>query len=775
VKKAEMSISVPHQFVDASPVQPASSSYMDVMKRSFEMAGERIGTVVEIEALRNKRRDVGYMAEDGTTKLRGSSKDTDALYGEAWVADFVARHTQLDASPHMNFVRILTGMSNSARQTFIDESLVNRATAARIEAAQRLVKDLIARQTERDTTGSSISEQALLLTAANESLRALQLQLMAIQFAQKEFIDLVDSESTKEMATQILNPPAELFPQLVYRLVALGWPDWLKEAPERLIQVITAAINNAGAVENPAMPLIGRVVFFVKALEASADKVSIKTAMLENKLVNFRPGCEYNTDPYLYYRDLALLSPLFAPGTNSITLFSEISLVLYAHLNKMRRRAGLEDDMELDRPLRKKAQAAARGQPRTRNIDGEDVVFDLGDDALEYMADDENIGLYTKEQLAAARSKLATNTDPKRTLVLVEALLQPFVFAFLPLAFFTIPEDEVTINAGLAGKGSIVTTLEGAEAVPSITWILEKTLAAFAQNAAVRALLSTAVTDTLFVSDTQSRRYQSWAIEALTVETKVLSAFAACAVAFADAERPLAGVTPRKLAALRKFLENPSAGAKEAYEVFTRSLLTRRSDEANYAPILSTSSAQTFYVLIKSADSAPLESRISAAKTRADQQQALYDTLLQQRSQRIEAGKQEVVMTLQQALTDNYVPTAGVALSPMNSGLIFYTDVTIAAMSAAHDMLSLYVPCLIRQYATSDALIVSDAYCQAFAGLVNSQVRLADVRNPTSYRQTVHETRARNQAVSALNNIRMICGQDRSIRHVQGCTCLFRS
>jgi hypothetical protein len=767
-------ISVPHRAPVRDEVSRVDDTYMNSLKRGFEMAGERVQSVVEITPLRDKRRDVGYMAEDGTTKLRGAANQESDLYGEEWLKDFVERIAKLDADPHINFVRILTGMANVARETFINESLENRATAARIEQARRLVNEIRAKQSASDSSGSSVADQKKRWDDARAKVDALAAKIDAVESTRANFLALVDDEDNKRLANRIIEVQGDAAADVMQRLVRhLAWrygAQWQQNAPEAIIQLAVSLVNQQlgprgdQAVKNN-MPLAARVVMFLKTAQVAESMIDAKNALMETKAVKFRVNSDYAADAYLFYRDLSLLTQLV--GDIDVARFDKMSFVLYAHLNKMRRRYGLDEEMNLRRPVPERVPRAVPA-----------VVLD--DDALEDIGDG-NTQLYTPAELATAQSAKNKNDNPRATLDLLDALLQPFVYAFLPLAFFVDRDAPLVKEAGIG----VPVTVETENDVPlprePVLDLLGKTVAVFGLDFANSVAAINEILPSVFQpSQAMKKRYQDAAIKTLVVERGILRAFAETVTAYADAAVAVSGITPLKLAALRGYLAD-ARKSEEAYDVFTRTLLATRParlDEAN--SLLRTDSAMQFYRTFRSDISrdSSVSTQLAAvdAIERKDEEEQLkiYVALETQRRERIEANQEKVALTLQQALVDNYVPTASVALSPMNSGLLFYTDVTISALSAAYSILQQHVPCVVRNFRSSDQLIVSDEYSHAYAALVNSQVRLADTRNPTTYRQTVHETRARLQARSALDQFRQVCGADKGIRHVQGCTCLFR-
>jgi hypothetical protein len=768
-------ISVPHEVEPSDMLMHSNRDYVQTLKRGFDLAGERVTSVVEVKDVREKRRKDGYLPEDGTFVLRGSEKESDKndLYGEKWVQEFVARQLALDMDPHMNFVRLLAGMANDPLQTFIDESLVNRATAAKIERAERVLEDLRRKQQERDASESTINEQQARLVDSQKKRDELASQLLRAQFTANQFVNLVNSEVAIEQANFIkgannVNDTQQqvLFNNLVRGLARRYGSSWRTNAIEYMVGQLTLTINRRQPAANVKdnMPLNVRVAFFVSCAAQSRFLIEINNAMLESNAISFPPTSDYAKDPYLFYRDVLLLGG-YQENINW-TLSDQITFVLYAHLNKMRRRYGLPDDLELSRPVDKRRNPRAAAAAAVPNRE-----FDFEEEDLLNISEG-NTGLYTPEQLNTAQNTLYKNDNPQRTFELVDQLLQPFAYAFIPRAFFR-DNNRLASEAGV-GRPVIVYIQMPPVQIPAVVAILYTAFNKFELRGVNDQVAILANEFNAGVGTPSERqKYEERGIKEVIIDSGILRAFAEAIVAYKDAGVTLEGLSTNKIDQLIKFLADQTK-ADEAYGVLTRTFLAGANLVQNN-PLLVSDSAKQFYSYFQ--DITKLNSvglRLEKAKDSVEEEERVYRAFLDQRARRIADNQKEVVMTLSQALQETYVPTANVALSPLNSGLIFYTPATVAALSASYDILRMHVPCLVRRFASSNELILADDYSQAYAQLVSSQVRLSDARNPSTYRQTVHETRARLQVRSALDHIRQLCGADRDIKHVDGCTCFIR-
>jgi hypothetical protein len=128
------------------------------------------------------------------------------------------------------------------------------------------------------------------------------------------------------------------------------------------------------------------------------------------------------------------------------------------------------------------------------------------------------------------------------------------------------------------------------------------------------------------------------------------------------------------------------------------------------------------------------------------------------------------VTELEDIIKRGFSSPADDALSTINTGYLFYTQLYWSALDKAYAELRMFVPCLARVY-SRDALVESENYQTEYAALVSAVLRLVDARNPKVYRPDKSEMRAKTQFASEAEKLRTLARQDRAVKHWQGCGC----
>jgi hypothetical protein len=120
-----------------------------------------------------------------------------------------------------------------------------------------------------------------------------------------------------------------------------------------------------------------------------------------------------------------------------------------------------------------------------------------------------------------------------------------------------------------------------------------------------------------------------------------------------------------------------------------------------------------------------------------------------------------------------FVPTASVAMSPLNSGVIILSTLAVSAIADAYAYVGEFMPCITAAYTDSDDLVESEDYYIPFARLMRVQMRLTDAEDPPAYLLDKTESRARVSRKSALNSLRTVARADPRVVHYQDarCTC----
>jgi len=831
------------------------------------LAEDEYDSVVVVDDLRKRRRREGYQADDGTTQLRGGEGDRDALYGEEWLKERLTRQRLLDGNRHYQFAVKVAANSNLPLREFTNEAEIQRATVARIRDAARRLADLRRTQRDRESAPTSIDAQEKRVDDADRALLATTSGAADLESARQCFLG--ELREAAPLASAVLAPFAlvdvgagavdvdfarALFVYVTRAAVALEGPLGYARADQRTKNTVVAVANELLAARAPPpgmpaaapvqrqrvaddMPRSAYVALYESLLLYASERDGLLRALADRTDL-FAPAAEYSQTPRLYAEDcVTLANLLFESGTDNLLLFDNVSFLLYAHLNKMRRRAALDDEAELRRPQLPPGVGGGGNGGRRRNggrrkLDGVDIVFDLGDEELEAVADGEPQRAFSQDELRRIQSLRGANQSQSDTLVLVERLLAPLFETLAPRLFYRT--DAATADAGadyeaFAGgveRGVVQEVAVGERNAPLASAVLvnaarivqlsaagsrladadldaaepsfELQLRSIGVDPVLLGAVRDAVLENFRVTDAQRRDYQRRALNRLLRTSSVLRCFARYAALRAALQLPIEALSGDKLAQLRRYAtESAKPEARlggthsqefaaiedDAYAALSETLLgaPRPSDAAMRQPLLFTRSQRRFYDLLlanltvvdgRQRDVAGvLRERTDRQREEAAEARRLLERLRQLRSERIDDDEQEAEETLASVLQREYVPTAESALSPLNSGVLFYSDLMMGALAEAYDILGEAVPCLAHAHGSYRALIESDRYWTRFATLVQAAVRLIDARNPVTYRPVVNETRSRGQVRSALDRLRDLAADDRALRHGCRCSC----
>lgn len=837
---------VPHhrdvQAATTAPVEAASfDDCMRTMQRGFQLAGisvpgerkrnsadaaaasasgfmsigDPVRSIHEIPELRKRRRELGYQAEDGTDEMRGNKPGD--LFSEEYLREYAEREMLLDKDPYVRFAKAVSGSSNKAREAFIIQSDLQRAVGQRvIDAAERVRADRTARS-QADSTGRRIDEQETRVRSAGERLAREQELDNDLTATREQFLRFFENGGAliDRLQEALKKPDREdtsgaIFRRLTVDVVTLSGPGAIARTGANVVQEVAIKVANlqgdlTEAVKN-GMPTTALLALDLATLYHSVAAVGVLGQLALDGAFVHRAGSEYAAAPDLYVRDLTTLEKLlFGAGTDDRLFYTKISFLLYAHLNKMRRRAQLTDEPELLRPSPPTDNAGGGGgggDRRRRTVEGANIIFDLGDDEYEAIAEDAPTRSFTADQLRDVQRKLGANQSANDTASLVELLLRPLYVAMIPRAFFAASEDTGDgSTASELGIGIQLFTTRFEIRMPFIVGVLMTTLDVLKtrdlvhrgdDNAGIAAIvdIAKAATEIIVPIPLQAQEYKTRARNHLFRKYGVLRTLAAYVAARDEANMPLPYVSSTSVAVFKRYAK-PDSSTKEderaVERVFQHSLAGTLAGEASMALVdfpdanvyFSDNSPVRFYTLVRqNSDQATglAVDEVMLVRTRAAEQKLRTETstlqaLIAERANRERDYVDDAKSDLARALKESYVPTAGQAMSPASSGYLFFTDLMVAALSEADSLLKEQVPCVRARFGGSDGLITSNEYSAVFAAVVSAQVRLIDARMPDTYRPVKAEERARMQMRSALDRMRHQASMDRSMRHIANCSC----
>ena len=531
-------------------------------------------------------------------------------------------------------------------------------------------------------------------------------------------------------------------------------------------------------------------------------------------------------------------------GTNNLLLVSELSQLLWAHVNKMLERAGSKQ-APLDKPS-KRPPAPPQGGAQRRVIAGLDIVFEVSDEDARLAAQGEELAGVPQEKLAEARSTLYVNTDQARSLDVLVELLQPMLALCYPMLFYAneaLFDDGFDVEAFAGGfsenalyifeRVPRAAALAGSHlAFVGILNLSDAIIRASVRQTALRKedvgalleqglpsiadVMAPAMLNVMTVSNDTRRAYNKRVVDRLLRRERALDAFAQYA-ALGDEIQALDAFTATELALLKRYIElagkhtpgttraSSGTGAaaadaalltdKQAFVAAENAAMgvfvnarpvalpavgVREEDIDKFKDALSTSQRFLFHQAKTPANERMrrLNRRIAEHGERAAQLQQDWRALHDRQQEWIKRTAAENAADIEAILKGDrmveFVPTASVAMAPLNSGVIILTTLAVSAIADAYDYLSEFVPCITSvAYTDSDDLVESDTYYVAFARLMRVQMRLTDAEFPDTYRPDKTEQRSRLSRKSALNSLRALARADPRISHFQDarCTC----
>lgn len=488
---------------------------------------------------------------------------------------------------------------------------------------------------------------------------------------------------------------------------------------------------------------------------------------------------------------------------------------------------------ELGRPLRtdlgQGGVGAAGARRREIIVNDIPVTIDIPDEDLRAAVLGQDVFGVDRDKLATFRSKLYKNVDQARTAELINKILDPMLRAVWPFVFYTkyplnTGLDEEAFAGGYYGEGRTVALFEVLDdPTPALTSFIG--LAAFATyvfdfalkgkfqnnnwvfldqnrfngifteiradvnlNAALQQVFGAVFT----TSKDTIEDYEKKVLSRYLRKERFLACFAAVAV-LRRARGITMGITDTDFAALRAYDTAIKAGSGPPGSTDDKTFATL--EDAAYRAFLSSTSGNAFageakrarYLNINLKLSIPQWSAIhDAVDQTTDENYATTKVATNTERINLLGGQEEAIQNrinlwLGRSVNDDVALLKSIieegaggnpenALSPINTGYLFFTEVYTNALQDAYTLIEDHIPCVARVY-NNDELIESELYQTRYASLVSSVLRLVDARNPKTYRPDRTEQRARLQAISPIDSLRGIARQDRAVRHWPGCGC----
>jgi hypothetical protein len=729
-------ISIPH--VDDEP-----GSYNAAVKRGYDMMradfnANAITSVHEANDLKKKRSETGYFAEDGTNKAHGVD-DTD-LYGPAWTEDFLLRKRLLDANRFYQFAVMVSTGANLPLQDFTNEANLQRSVVERIRQTRERLAEAEKERAQQESTAPEVDSQQARYDAAVSAVQKTEKTIDELVTSAAEFVAKGRNRELKTDMARLENPQTEFdifVTNAIYKYGNGGFKSASEELQNFAVQVGSGSVSDE---IKGSVPLSSNAALFLSFLEHCVKDASLVLMLGQANSIH-AANSFYAQNPLEYARDVFQLSQLV---TSEFGLFEQTSLGFYDHLKTMAENSGFDvssfvcpPQAPVDRKKFKKGKST--------------VVLDVGDD--EVPTDSCNSGrLYTLQELERERKKVVLNNVPEQTRSIFNKVLTPMFTMWAPHIFFSTDAPFVELSVFMQRKigGDLLFDL--------IVRSTRKTLKA-----------ENAPKITPIVTERQKKRYTRDLMQYAVISSGVLHAAARFIVA-------------RKAGNLQTFLPVDQENALAAYLVASTpeseqraynafSLLFSERPDSYPLTFLTEPSHLKFYGLAVNQNAALLNEKKEQQEKVVTLQKAILEERIKARQTFLEKNKADAQsQTLSDALAENYVPTLGVALSPQNSGLLFFSVLMIGGLQEAERLLRQYVPCIANHFETMDAMIESD-YWQQLATLVRANVRYSEARNPTKYAAVVEKELARQGTLSSIQEMRRLALADSRVTHGKTCQC----
>lgn len=510
-------------------------------------------------------------------------------------------------------------------------------------------------------------------------------------------------------------------------------------------------------------------------------------------------------------------------GTEDILTMSQISQYLWVHINKMIERSGSEQQ-----PLSRPTQPTPPTEQRAKSklVSGIIVKFEVSDEDARTAAGGFDVIGVSQELLAEARAKLYTNTDSARSLAIIIELLTPMMNCAYPHMFYTNENqfddgrDEEAFAGGHYPQGRSLEVFSQSDkdnpshlafvalfaisnyivqnsilATPTVKENANKMLNDQTQIGQLKQKVSIIMTKSKDVYD----GYIKAVVNRMLRTHEVVDAFAQYAL-LGDRTEAITELTRSEIAQLKQYVdisqtfdhgstrskefvtaENAAANVLANSKPIATNLSTAGISKLTQHPTALTLSHRYFYANAGAnvrQSEARFEEKKAQQKLRADELKEEAFLLNERMQAWVKMTKEESASRLEDILRSEsnaqFLPTAKVALQPINSGVMILTTLAFSAVNDSYDKIIEFIPCISETYTQVEDLMIDDRYYVRFARLVRVQLRITDTEEGDQYYPDKTESRTRLSRASALNSLRALARDDPVVQHLletHRCTC----
>jgi hypothetical protein len=391
-----------------------------------------------------------YQREDGLDGPQGASGSNDQ-YNIDYMREYNRRLQLLSTNPDYRFANLVLGNTNGDVFFIIDEGAfrreIERAVARAREEARKalsradtiseLRKETKFRQDELKEVAARINMLNLRSNTWSEArdMFAAKLDVAnGILAGNSKFGKAVTKNIVLEVQTSrgLDTLETRVF-DLLTRIAWMkyGYEGVLKPAfandVEQIFRSIAASYFNRVKTDlKDQMPQVADVALYIAALKALSSSRSLLNSVA--KRISFPADSEYAKVPDMFEYDLSVLADMIIPDSEDGQVggpvtFRNISLLFYAHINTMAKRAGLPDSDLIAKPIDSQgAEQPKATTTRKKKIFGKEVDVNVADETLARAAVGE-AGVFTEQELLAYKRKLFQNTESAKTVSLIQKLL----------------------------------------------------------------------------------------------------------------------------------------------------------------------------------------------------------------------------------------------------------------------------------------------------------------------------------------------------------------
>ena len=823
---------VPHMFSEASTANAISA-----MQPFAPVGASAFSGVHEVTSLRDRRRRTGFYPDDGRREAYGGASNPGALFDDEWLRDRIAAMRALEEDAYYRFAEHAAAGVNLPLSDFIDDSAAKRETERRVAAVIAQVRRAADERAAKIASPASIERM-------REELRRLE-DAVETKLSQRRSAETAMQCVATSLGTArtLFDDAAKLYDDNPTAPLADAFAVWAvasqgAQGYRRTLAMAQRALNARAAANLPnfktnggqptpnskklleAMPSSANLAFSLACLAIVAgdpELLAIVANASADDLSLFDAESEYAQDAPLYARDLITLADLLFTAiagkpdkstTDNLLLYGQITHTLFAHLNRMNRRASLDQD---DFPLlRRPKRAGGTPRKRTRTLNAVTVDLDIDISDLEAVADGIPVDALDPNKLRALQSELGENQSSVTTPQLVERLLEPMVTLIYPELFFRVPSDaplddrhdptafagvefgrvtrrrtaafatEMTCIEALFGGSRMIIEVSGADQA-NVKTVLAQIPFTMGRLDPMTVDAKTDLKNIMGINSRIKAAYESVVRKRILHQSDAALCIAQLFSAASDASVRLLNASDEEIGALSAYAEARRGGdfADDALEDrVTRIILFGHPTATKGTGFTGPSSLAAFAEFDgTSADSdaalEQLDAKLEVAS--ANGRVATARQVLQSAEKKLvdsAAGEASALeKSLVDALRESYIPTHREALAPRNTGVVFFSGIMRTSVQKAFDLIRQYIPCMYRSFDSASKLVESDEYWSLFADLAAAMVRLVSAQNPITYQPDKSETRGKLQIRSALDALRSRFMHNTGLYHGAGCPC----